>query len=141
MESLLSLRLSLGLALGLTQDVRTPRGLEVAELPVEGGPVHDSDSLALFSNFTLTVCRLKAEGGGRSPKSFSSVSRRKRSSWWSCGSLEPDLAPPVARAGLAGGSFLISTSVLLMLSSVQLDESLVSCSRRCKILCLSVRVL
>lgn len=76
-ESRLSLRLSrrlspMGLDLGLTlaELLETPAGLDappVATLdPVQTAP----SMLALFSTFTLTVCRLRADGGGRSPKSF-----------------------------------------------------------------------
>lgn len=72
---------------------------------------------------------------------FSSVSRRNRSNWWSCGSL--DLGAAVDSAGLAGGSFLISTWVLFNPSSLVLEASLglLSWSSRCRILCRSVRVL
>lgn len=76
-ESRLSLRPSLrfsptGLDLGLTQAelLETPAGLDPPPAatadPVQGTP----STLALFSTFTLTVCRLRADGGGRSPKSF-----------------------------------------------------------------------
>lgn len=76
-ESLLSLRLSLrfsptGLDLGLTlaELLETPAGLEAPPAatldPAQAGP----SMLALFSTFTLTVCRLSADGGGRSPKSL-----------------------------------------------------------------------
>lgn len=76
-ESRLSLRLSLrfsltGLDLGLMQAelLETPAGLDALPAmtidPVQAAP----STLALFSTFTLTVCRLRAEGGGRSPKSF-----------------------------------------------------------------------
>lgn len=77
MESLLSLRLSLrfsatGLALGLMQPelLETPAGLDApsaaAEEPEQAAP----SMLTLFSTFTRTVSKLRAEGGGRSPKSF-----------------------------------------------------------------------
>lgn len=77
MESLLSLRLSLrfsptGLDLGLmhAELLETPAGLTPPAAttvdPKQGAP----STLALFSTFTLTVCRLRADGGGRSPKSF-----------------------------------------------------------------------
>lgn len=77
MESRLSLRLSLrfsptGLDLGLMQAevLETPavmHALPAATVdPVQTAP----SPLTLFSTFTLTVCRLRADGGGRSPKSF-----------------------------------------------------------------------
>lgn len=74
---------------------------------------------------------------------FSSVPRRKRSNWWSCGSLESLLGGPAPSAGLAGGSFLISTSVLFIPSSLVVEASLglLSWSSRWRILCLSVRLL
>lgn len=80
-ESRLSRRLSLrfsptGLDLGLTlaELFAPPVGLDalpIAKLdPVQGAP----SMLALFSTLTLTVCRLRADGGGRSPKSFENKS-------------------------------------------------------------------
>lgn len=77
MESLLSLRLfrrfsPTGLDLGLMQ-------AELLEAPadLDAPPAARVDAvqvapslLPLFSTFTLTVCRLRADGGGRSPKSF-----------------------------------------------------------------------
>lgn len=78
-ESRLSLRpsrrLSLtGLDLGLMPEElpETTAGLEAAPVatldPVQAPP----SMLALFSTFTRTVCRLRADGGGRSPRSFQS---------------------------------------------------------------------
>lgn len=77
MESLLSLRLSrrfspTGLDLGLVHAelLLPPAGLD-APPAATVDPVQTTPSmLALFSTFTLTVCRLRADGGGRSPKSF-----------------------------------------------------------------------
>lgn len=74
-ESLLSRRLSLwlsptGLDFGLMLE-ELPElsiGLHVA---VAADPVQGAESmLVLFSTFALMVCRLRAAGGGRSPKSF-----------------------------------------------------------------------
>lgn len=81
MESLLSLRLSrrfspTGLDMGLMQAelLETPAGLAAPPAAtvdtVQGTP----SPLARFSTFTLTVCRLRADGGGRSPKSFKNKS-------------------------------------------------------------------
>lgn len=75
-ESRLSLRLSrrfspMGLDLGLMQAVllETPAGFDppptATVIPEQVPP----STLALFSTFTRTVCRLRADGGGRSPKS------------------------------------------------------------------------
>lgn len=77
MESRLSLRPSLrfsptGLALGLMQPelLETPAGFE-ATPGATVDPVQTVPSmLALFSTFTRTVCRLRADGGGRSAKSL-----------------------------------------------------------------------
>ncbi len=189
-ESRLSRRLSLrlsptGLDLGLMQAelLETPAGLDAPPAAAADPAQATPSTLALFSTFTLTVCRLRADGGGRSPKScrdklgfswfcsclqmthnvdfcettynlmnikgthlmvtFSSVSRRKRSSWWSCGSLELDFEAAVVSAGLEGGSFLISTWCLFIPSSTEVEVSLglLSWSSRCRILCRSVRVL
>lgn len=77
MESLLSLRLSLrfsatGLALGLMQPepLETPAGLDAPSAAVEEPEQAAPSMLTLFSTFTRTVSKLRAEGGGRSPKSF-----------------------------------------------------------------------
>lgn len=74
-ESLLSRRLSLwfsptGLDLGLMLEElpELAAGLHAA---VTADPEQGAASmLVLFSTFALMVCRLRADGGGRSPKSF-----------------------------------------------------------------------
>lgn len=74
-ESLLSRRLSLrfsptGLDFGLTLE-ELPEFAEGLHAAVTADPVQGAASmLVLFSTFALMVCRLRADGGGRSPKSF-----------------------------------------------------------------------
>lgn len=159
--------LELGLMLEELQQCAAGLHAAAAADPEHGG----ASMLALFSTFALMVCRLRADGGGRSPKSFtkdttvargpkqvqmfgmlkvscikkgqhlkltfSSVSSRKRRSWWSC------LGIGEVIAGLGGGSFFISAGSLFTPSSLMADESLglLSCNSRCRILCRSVSVL
>lgn len=141
----------LGLSLDLDEHVTWAAGGVAA-------PHCPLSSPCFFSALTRTVSRLSTAGGGRSTRSFSSVSSRKRSSWWSCcccccccsccccccscccccccclafpmagGSTRPALGL------LAGGSFLISGSLVP-------SAGLLSWSRRCRILWRSVSVL
>lgn len=69
----LSLRFSpTGLDLGLTprELPEAPVGLGVPPTATVGPVQAVASMLVFFSTFTLTVCRLRADGGGRSPKSF-----------------------------------------------------------------------
>lgn len=74
-ESLLSRRLSLwvsttGLDFGLMLE-ELPEFAAGLHAAVAADPVQGAVSmLVLFSTFALMVCRLRAAGGGRSPKSF-----------------------------------------------------------------------
>lgn len=73
-ESRLSLRLSrrfspIGLDLGLTQAVLLETGFEPPPMATVNPEQVPPSTLALFSTLTRTVCRLRADGGGRSPKS------------------------------------------------------------------------
>lgn len=69
-ESRLSSPTGLDLGLIPARVLETPKGLDAPSAAMVAAVQGAPSPLALFSNFILTVCRLRADGGGRSPRSF-----------------------------------------------------------------------